>query len=224
MRLSPFCKRHRGEPAPPEPWEERDLPAPHVRVITAGNRTSERPGPQWRRTAGRLGIKHTSEITALADGARWIWNHVEEHLPGAAGVLDIYHLSEHPYTAAHHPPGEGTATARAWVEAHRQTALQEGGAALLRKWSDAADRPDELIAYLQPHTAHLPCRARLGRGQSIGSGLIGGACKTVMGRRLNQTGARWRVRRVERMAAPCCVLYGDQWDTYRARVFRTVAA
>jgi hypothetical protein len=224
MRLSLFCKRRRGEPAPPEQWEERDLPAPHVRVITAGIRTSERLGPQWRRTASRLGIKHTAEITALADGAKWIWNQVEKHLPGAAGVLDIYHLSEHLYTAAHHRLGEGTATARAWVEAHRQTALQGGGAALLRKLSDAADRPDELIAYLQPHTAHLPYRERLGRGQSIGSGLIEGACKTVIGRRLKQTGARWRVRRVERMAALCCVLYSDQWDAYWAGVFRTDAA
>ena len=44
--------------------------------------------------------------------------------------------------------------------------------------------------------------------------MVEGACKTVVGRRLKQTGARWRVRRLERMAALCCVLYGDQWDAY----------
>jgi hypothetical protein len=36
----------------------------------------------------------------------------------------------------------------------------------------------------------------------------------VVGRRLKQTGARWRVRRVERMASLCCALYGDQWEAY----------
>jgi hypothetical protein len=38
----------------------------------------------------------------------------------------------------------------------------------------------------------------------------------VVGRRLKQTGARWKVRRVERMAALCAVLASDQWETYWA--------
>jgi hypothetical protein len=29
---------------------------------------------------------------------------------------------------------------------------------------------------------------------------------------LKQTGARWKVRRLERMAALCCLAYGDQFD------------
>ena len=49
---------------------------------------------------------------------------------------------------------------------------------------------------------------------SIGSGMVEGSCKTVVGRRLKQTGARWRVRRVERMASLCCLAYGNQWDAY----------
>jgi hypothetical protein len=36
----------------------------------------------------------------------------------------------------------------------------------------------------------------------------------VVGRRLKQTGARWKVRRVERMAALCSVQASDQWNTY----------
>jgi hypothetical protein len=43
------------------------------------------------------------------------------------------------------------------------------------------------------------------------------ACKTVVGRRPKQTGARWRVRRVERMASLCCVLYGERWEAYRKK-------
>jgi len=44
--------------------------------------------------------------------------------------------------------------------------------------------------------------------------MVEGSCKTVVGKRLKQTGARWRVRRVERMASLCCVAYGNQWDAY----------
>ena len=49
---------------------------------------------------------------------------------------------------------------------------------------------------------------------AIGSGLVEGACKPAIGRRLKQTGARWKVRRVERMATLCSVQASDQWDTY----------
>jgi hypothetical protein len=218
MRLSLFCKRKRGQPARPDQWKERGLPAPHARVLLAGVRTSEALGPQWRRAAARLGIKQTAAITVLADGAKWIWNQVAKHLPGAGGVLDVYHLGEHLYAAAHRRHGEGTAAAREWVDARRRTALESGAEALLAELAAGADPPQELITYLRPHAGHLPYRERLGRGQSIGSGLIEGACKTVIGRRLKQTGARWRVRRVERMAAVCCLLYSDQWEAYWAKV------
>ena len=50
--------------------------------------------------------------------------------------------------------------------------------------------------------------------QSIGSGQIEGACKNLIGRRLKQTGARWRPRRVNRMAGLCTVMYTDHWKTY----------
>ncbi len=45
--------------------------------------------------------------------------------------------------------------------------------------------------------------------------MVEGACKTAIGRRLKQTGARWRIKCLERMAALCCLHYeGDQFDAY----------
>jgi len=215
MRLSIFAKRHRGRPATtPAAWEQRDLPAPHVRVIQAGIRSGDQLGPAWRRSAGRLGLRETAALTALADGARWIWNQLAEHLPGAAGVLDIFHASEHLWAAAHAQFGEGTAAARVWVAARRATLLTGGAAALLAELSGAAW--EGLRTYFGPHQEHTGYAARLAVGQSIGSGLVEGACKQVIGRRLKQTGARWKVRRVERMATLCAVLACGQWQAYWA--------
>jgi hypothetical protein len=44
--------------------------------------------------------------------------------------------------------------------------------------------------------------------------LVEGSCKQVIGRRLKQTGARWRIRRANRMATLCCTLHGDTWKPY----------
>src|SRR5437588_327688 len=63
MRLSIFAKRRRGRPVTtPAAWEQRDLPAPHARVIQAGVRTGDQLGPAWRRQAGRLGLRETAAL------------------------------------------------------------------------------------------------------------------------------------------------------------------
>jgi hypothetical protein len=214
MRLTIFAKRPRGEPVVDlDAWDDRRLPPPTARAAAAGIRTSEALGPQWRRTAARLGVKDAAAITAIADGAKWIWNQVEVNLPGAAGVLDIYHAAEHIHAAATALHGEGPA-ARQWAERRRRTLLESGATGLLGELEADGEAPSELVGYLGPHVDHTPYRARLAQGRSIGSGMVEGACKTAIGLRLKQTGARWRIRRVERMAALCCVLYGDQWDAY----------
>ena len=59
---------------------------------------------------------------------------------------------------------------------------------------------DELLAYLSPHADHVGYAERLSLGRSIESGQVEGSCKNLIGRRLKQTGARWKVRRVNRMA------------------------
>lgn len=101
VRLPIFAKRRRGTPVLDlDAWDDQRLPSPHVRVATAAIRTSDALGPQWRRAAGRLGIRRTAEITVLADDAKWIWKEVAKNLPGATGVLDIFHASEHLHQAA----------------------------------------------------------------------------------------------------------------------------
>jgi hypothetical protein len=216
MRLSIFAKRKRGEPVhTTRRWQERNLPRPHVQVIQAAIRTGEQLGPGWWRMALRLGLSDTSSITALADGAKWIWNQLAEHLPGVTGVLDIFHASEHLWNAANTRLGEGTAQAQAWVVQRRETLLRGGATALLAEV--AAVEWSGLRGYFEPHVDHTPYAGRLRLGQSIGSGLVEGACKQVIGRRLKQTGARWKVRRVERMATLCAVQASDQWATYWQR-------
>jgi hypothetical protein len=201
VRLSIFAKRRRGEPILElEDWDDQRMPAPHVRVATAAVRAREALGPQWRRAAVRLGIERTDELTALADGARWIWAELEKNLPGVTGILDIDHAGEHLHDAAVALHGAGPA-AEAWYQRRRRTRLESGAADLLAGLTAEPEDVPELVGYLGPHTDHTPYRQRLAEGRSIGSGMVEGACKTAIGKRLKQTGARWKVRRRERMAA-----------------------
>src|SRR5262249_23088923 len=113
MRLGVFATRQRGQPATADAWDRRALPAPHARVLFGGIETAAHFGPRIRRWAGRLGIRDPSVLTVLADGAEWIWNQAQAQLPGAAGLLDIYHACEHLAACGQKLYGEGTDATRA---------------------------------------------------------------------------------------------------------------
>jgi hypothetical protein len=214
VRLSIFAKRRRGEPVlASEDWDDQRMPTPHVRFATATIGSSETLGPQWRRTAQRLKIGRTDDVTVLADGAKWIWNEAERNLPGAVGVLDVFHALEHLHATAVALQGAGPA-AEAWFQERRRTLLRLGMSALMTELTAEPRGTEELTAYLWPHVDRTPYRLRLAEGRSIGSGMVEGACKTAVGQRLKQTGARWRVKRLERMAALCCLWYSDLFDAY----------
>jgi hypothetical protein len=223
MRLGVFAKRERGRPATPQEWDTRRLPAPHARLLFGGIETSAHFGPRIRRWAGRLGIRDPSVVTVLGDGASWIETQAETQLPGAEQLLDIYHALEHLGDCARVLYGEGPGQAQAWVDRGRAALLSEGNtgvqahlAATRARLRAKAKRKalDEAAGYFGRRAECLGYAGRLARGQSIGSGLVEGACKQVVGRRMKQTGARWRVRRANRMATLCCTLHGDTWDSY----------
>jgi hypothetical protein len=163
-------------------------------------------------------------VSVLGDGAAWIWNPTSVQLPGSKGLLDIYHASEHRAGCAQVRYGEGAA-AKAWVDEGREALLTAGAAGVQEQVAAARagvrsgakrEALDDLARYFGRRSAYLGYAGRLACGQSIGSGLVEGACKQVIGRRRKQTGARWRVRRANRMATLCCTLHGDTWDGYWA--------
>src|SRR5207248_1168792 len=91
------------------PQAKKLLTLAGARVLFGGIETAAHFGPRIRRWAARLGVARASAVTVLADGAAWIWEQAARQLPGAAGLLDIYHACEHLAAAGQALYGEGTA-------------------------------------------------------------------------------------------------------------------
>ena len=72
----------------------------------------------------------------------------------------------------------------------------------------------KLLNYLEENRDSLWYARRLKEGLPIGSGLIEGGCKNVLGKRLKLNSARWRPRRAEHMGAIRCLQYSDLWENY----------
>lgn len=225
MRVGVFARRVSGEPASVGQWNTRKLPPPGARVAFAAIEDHETFAARWPQVGSRLGIRAGAVLKVLADGARWIWERVDYHFAFAEGTLDIFHALQHVSQTAAALFGEGTPATERWRDAARDALLAEGWSGIGRVIDQA--RPiavgasqrrslDELTGYLRPQSRRLNYAERLATGRPIGSGMIEGACKNYIGRRLKQTGARWVVANANRMANLTALVYADQWTQYWA--------
>jgi hypothetical protein len=205
VKLGLFLRRILGLPAAPEQWDDRELPPPRPRTVIAAIEEAESFGHRLRREADRLQVTSAADVTVLGDGAEWIWNLADEHLPQAAGVLDIYHALERVSTAVKLIWGDGTDMTNTQTEAARHAVIAHGKAGFER-WlgSVLATVPDTTAtapllaaaAYLAKHPTRLDYATRLAAGRSIGSGAVEGAIKQIINLRMKRTGARWKVDHV----------------------------
>jgi hypothetical protein len=225
MKVGIFARRKPGEKATAAEWDSRKLPGPTARVAFAAIQPIEKFGPRIGEWAGRLKLTDTAAITTLADGAAWIWNAAAEQLPNSGGVLDIYHAAGHISEAGKKLHGEKTAAAKTFLEEGRALLLSDGWAGLCDHiGATSVKSPElsghaalgELTGYFAAHTGRMNYAHRLHTGRSIGSGMVEGAAKNLIGKRMKQTGARWVVGNADAMASLCSLSYSDHWDLYWA--------
>ena len=225
MKIGIFARRTPGEPATSAQWDRRTLPAPTARVAFAAIEPIDQFARRIGQWAERLNLTDTAAITTLADGAPWIWNATAEQLKGSGGVLDIFHALGHIADAGRKLFGEKTAESRTWLEEGRALLLSDGWRGLcdhigatLQKDPELSGHVAlaELTGYFAAHTERLNYAYRLHTGRSIGSGLVEGAAKNLIGKRMKQTGARWVIGNADAMASLCGLGYSDQWELYWA--------
>lgn len=233
LRLALWLKRELAPPAEPWEWATRLLAKPTARSILIDMAPAEEFAARWRDRSAALGIVDFSEVSVLADGAAWIWNQVGVQMPGSEGVLDIFHASEHLAEAVREIFGDRPGAMEGWHSAATLCMVRDGWDGICR-WvgnfrQEAGESPESLaatepvLAYFAKHIGRLNYRRRLKQGRSIGSGPVEGAAKQVVGRRLKQTGARWRNENAVKMATLVSAEYVGDWDSYWRRNHLTLA-
>ncbi len=224
-----ISKREQGESALPEELETRRLPRTSARIACAaieGKELFQERVNDWR---SRLQLGAREDISTLGDGAEWIWNISKAVFGNVRECLDVYHGLEHLNDTGKVLYGEGTAMYDQWKEETKLEFLREGFS-LIEERLDRLEREKRekgeewepkgreslrlLRGYLSGQSGRLNYRERLLEGRAIGSGQVEGACKSMVGRRLKQNGARWLVPRLNRMTVICSVRYSSHWKQY----------
>ena len=182
-----------------------------------------------RQEARRRGLDRAQQVVYIGDGAAWVWENCRLTFPGAIEILDFYHASEHvgQLSAAIHDndPPQAAACRSRWCHEMKQSSpapLLDESHALLDShpdWSETKREAIQLqINYLESHANRTEYGQYQANGWFIGSGVIEAGCKTVIGRRLKQSGMFWSQTGAEDILSLRCLVIGPHFDsTWKAR-------
>ena len=183
--------------------------------------TAEAFGVRIYTEAVRRGVTHTDQVIVLGDGAPWIWGIADEHFPGAIQIVDLYHAREHLADLGKVVYGLASAAAKAWAAA-RCEELDAGEvervvAAIGRlrpREATAKEAVRKSRGYFQTNAERMRYGRFRSQGLFVGSGVIEAGCKTIVGRRLKQSGMRWTVRGANAIIALRCCQLGGRWEEF----------
>lgn len=135
-----------------------------------------------------------SRLVFVTDGAPWIRNWINATYPRATQILDFYHAVEHLGKLGDHIKSERP---KDWVKRYADQLLKEGGNSVIRslrkmpmKDSEAVQRKEQVIKYFELSAYRMNYPKYDKQGNSIGSGAIESAHRTVIQKRLKLAGQR----------------------------------
>jgi hypothetical protein len=167
---------------------------------------------------------HDRPVVCLMDGERALWEAQGVYFPEAVGVLDLFHVLERLWCAAHCFHREGSDEAERFVERQLRGLLEGrvgyvigGLRQRLTKHGLTGSRRkalESVIGYLENNRGHMRYDAYIAAGYPIGSGVAEGACRHLVKDRMEQSGMRWTVSGAQAMLHTRATYLNDQWDEF----------
>ncbi len=155
----------------------------------------------------------------IADGAKWIWNHVEDAYPASVQILDFFHAMEKIgiYAAIQYP---GQKQKEGWLKIQKQRLLDNEVNKVIKtlkrgksRNQEAQKAKEDAIGYYQNNRDRMQYKTYLDKGYLIGSGPIESAHKNVIQQRMKLSGQRWSMEGAQYIADLRACWKSNQWTT-----------
>jgi hypothetical protein len=165
-------------------------------------------------------------VVCVMDGERTLWKTLGRFLTGVVCLLDIFHVLERLWQAAHCFHAEGSEEAKAFVTDRLRRLLQGevgyvigGLKQMATKQGLRGSRGRQLgkvIGYLENNRRFMKYDEYLAAGYPIGSGVAEGACRHLVKDRMELTGMRWRVPGAQAILDLRAVYVNGDWEAFQA--------
>lgn len=136
----------------------------------------------------------------IADGAKWLWNWVEDTCSDTVQILDFFHAVEKIglYASVQY---SNQNERKEWLEIQKQKLLNDEVTAVIKTLENTVPKSKEAeklckdaIRYYQNNKCRMLYKTYLSKGYLIGSGAIESAHRNVVQQRLKLSGQRWTIK------------------------------
>lgn len=185
--------------------KEEQRPRPCNKVVQATLENKESAFQRLKKEVMKRDPAKKKQSVALVDGEHKLRKLMQKHLPWFLVIIDIYHVMEYLWKAAHVFRREGTPEAASWMTDKLKKLLSGKVGEVIAEFKELlatvnGERKEQLrkvITYLENGKEHMRYDTYLKKGYPIGSGVIEGACKNLVKDRMEQCGMRWTIAGAE---------------------------
>lgn len=167
-------------------------------------------------------------VQIVSDGDPVIADLAAEFFPGARHTLDFIHALEYVWKAGRSFHREGSTALEEWVEEYRKLIYEGKAAKAVDKLRYALrtipktgpgnkgkrKRLKAAIGYLEPRIDMMNYAELRKRDLVIGSGVVEGAVRHVVGERFDCAGMRWTRERAEPLLQLRCIEINGEWNAF----------
>jgi hypothetical protein len=171
--------------------------------------------------AVRRGLPKAQRVIVLVDGAKWIKNLAQMHFSEATFIIDLYHARQHvselcKITFARNEKKIGQQRIRWWTDLDdgKVEKIIRQAQQLLPRGAEAKKKAKTEINFLEQNKDHMRYAAFRAQGLFVGSGVVEAGCKTLIGKRLKQSGMEWSVRGANAIISLRCMIKSDRLEDY----------
>jgi len=180
-----------------------------------------------KREATRRGVDRAARRAVLGDGAKWIWNLADEHVPDAIQIVDRFHAKQHLSDVAKSIYGAGSDLGAQWArERHDELDAGDIDAVLhaLRMHSPKDDEARKCVDYVERNRGRMHYPEFRAAGLCTSTGVVEAGCKVAIGTRCKRAGMHWTVAGADAIIAlRCCKLSGRFEEFWERRAQRRAA-
>jgi len=154
----------------------------------------------------------------IADGAKWIWNWVEDFYWDSVQILDFYHAIEKlsAYATLAYKDVEQR---RIWLDKQKKLLKEDGVKTVIKELKNITTQTTEIsnalndvIKYYENNIDRMKYGTFIKKGYIIGSGAIESAHRNLIQQRLKLSGQRWSIDGAQRIANLRAYRKSNRWE------------
>lgn len=161
-------------------------------------------------------IENLKNVVFICDGAKWIWNWVQDNYPEHTQILDYFHAKEHLCDFAK-DYFKDEKLRNQWIDNQEINWLEQEPEMVIKAIEELKpnnktnQKKRNLLNYYTTHLERMRYKKFREKGYNIGSGAVESAHKSVLQERLKLSGQHWSLEGLQQMTQLRVVYKSNNW-------------